>query len=97
MTEEKLGIKETKEAIVGINEVSLLLVSRFKDGIQVGDFVAFWASFQNDPEFKAKLQTAYEGYNNIPDEVKDISLAEASELISLEVQYVPKLVKALLE
>jgi hypothetical protein len=94
---EKFGIKETKEAIVGINAVSLLLVNRFKDGIQVGDFVAFWEKFQNDADFKAKLQAAYEGYNLIPDEIKDVSLNEASELIALEVSFVPELVKALLE
>lgn len=89
-----VGIMEVKEALVGVNEVAVLIASKFKDGVQFSDFAAFWDAFKNDADFKAKMEAAYNGYQNIPEEVKDLDLAEGLELAMVQIQYVPKLVKA---
>ena len=88
--ESKYGIKETKEALIGVNEVSLELAKKFKDGVQVTDFTEFYSKLTSDADFKAKVQAAYEGYKAIPDEVKDIDGGEGLELAVVQLDYTPK-------
>ena len=90
-----VGIKETKEALVGVNEVALLLAKQLKDGAQFSDFISFYNDYVGNADFKAKLQAAWEGYNAIPDEVKDLDLGEVIELASVEITYVPKIIAEL--
>lgn len=89
------GTKETTEALVGLNEVALVLVQQFKDGVQLTDFTAFYGKLMTDETFKAKVQAAYEGYNKIPDEVTDLDTVEAVGLMVTQLGYVPKFVAAL--
>jgi len=90
---EEIGIKDTKEALIGVNELTVFFADRFSDGVQLADFEAFWGKLLTDPEFKSKIQNAYEGYAQIPAEAKDISLSEALELVKVQIGYVPKLVE----
>jgi hypothetical protein len=90
-----VGVKETTEALVGVNEVALALVAQFKDGVQLADFTAFYAKLVSDETFKAKVMAAYDGYAKIPEEVKDLDLAEGASLVVVQVGYVPKFVAAL--
>lgn len=89
------GVKETKEALVGLLALALVLAKHFKDGVQGKDFVAIYADVQSSPELKAKLEAAYEGYNLIDDELKDVSLAEAFELLQAATPEVLKLIEEL--
>ncbi len=89
-----VGVKETKEALVGVNEVAVLVAMKFKDGVQFGDFAAFWEAFKNDAEFKAKMEAAYNNFQAIPEEVKDLDVMEGMELAMVQISYVPKLVEA---
>lgn len=89
------GIKETKEALVGVNEVAVHVVKKFKDGVDVQDFISFYNDFVSDPEFKAKLEAAWNGYQAIPEEVKDLDIGEVVELGAVQLSYVPKFVGAL--
>lgn len=88
------GIKETKELLVGVNELSVFLVERLKDGAQVGDAVALIDKLKNDPDFQAKLAAAYDQINQVPAEVKDLSLMEGIELVMVQANYVPKIIEA---
>lgn len=90
-----VGIKETQEALVGINEVAILLASRLKDGVGVDDFAAVWEKLNNDAEFKAKLEAAYQGVSQVPSEIKDLDVGEIVSLVMAQAGYVPKLVEAL--
>lgn len=90
--DSKFGIKETKEALIGVNEVSLCLAEKFKDGVQVTDFTEFYAKVTSDADFKAKVQAAYENYKAIPDEAKDIDAGEGIELAVVQLDYAPKFV-----
>lgn len=89
-----VGVKEVKEALIGVNEIAILVASKFKDGVQFGDFAAFWDAFKNEQEFKDKVEAAYNNFQNIPEEVKDMDISEGIELAMVQISYVPKLVAA---
>lgn len=87
------GIKETKEALIGVNEVSLCLAEKFKDGVQFTDFTEFYAKITTDEEFKNKLKAAYDNYQAIPEEIKDVDAGEACELLAVQLDYTPKIIE----
>ena len=92
---EKIGIKETKEALIGINEFSLLLAKLFKDGAQFTDFAELFSELTSNEDLKAKMKAAWEDIQKIPAEIKDIDLAEGAELGIIQIGYVPKFIEAL--
>ena len=92
---EDQGIKETREMIVAILEIAILLASRFKDGMQLDDATAIFDAIKNDEEFKAKIIAGFDNYKLIPAEVKDIGMLESIELASLFIRYMPSIIFAL--
>lgn len=92
---EKLTIKETKEALIGVNKLSILMMKRLKDGVGIDDAFAVYEKLKSDAEFRQALVDAYQGIEKVPAEVKDIDLSEAVELVSVQVSYIPKMVEAL--
>ena len=50
-----LGIKELKEALVGVNELAIFIAMRLKDGIGLDDAMAIWSKLSSDEEFKQKM------------------------------------------
>lgn len=91
-----VGIKETKEALIAVNEIALHVARRFKDGVQGSDFIGFYNDFVNDADLKAKLQAGWDAHQSIPNEVVNIDLAEAIELATVEITYVPKIIAELI-
>jgi len=94
MAEEKLGIKETKEAFAGVNELALFLIDRLKDGVGIDDAVALFNALRDDEEFKAVLSAAVDGIKAVPAEIKDLDAGEGVELGMLALMYVPKYIAA---
>lgn len=92
---EKLGVKETKEMLVAVNELAVFLVGQFKDGVQMADFSALFSQITENADFKAKLLAAYEDFKKIPAEIKDLDASEGVELASLQLSYVPKFIDVL--
>ncbi len=89
------GIKETKELLVGINELSLVLIRELKDGLQVGkDAMAIMNELLSNDELKDKLAAAVKGLDALDEELKDISLEEGVELGMVQVSYIGRLVDA---
>lgn len=91
----QIGIKDTKEALDGLNEVALEIVKVAKDGIQVHDAAAIVEVLLLKPEFKAKLVSAVEGIANVPAEIKDLDLMEGVELAKFEFDGVKKIIEEL--
>lgn len=91
---EVLGIKETKELVIGVNELAVELVKHLKDGVQVTDALAILDTLKTNEDFKAKLAAAYENVQAVPAEVKDISLVEGMELVMAQAAYLPKIIEA---
>ena len=51
---KEMGVKETKDVMVAVNELALLILSHFKDGIQASDFAEIFAKLTSDDDFKNK-------------------------------------------
>jgi hypothetical protein len=92
---EAVGIKETKEAVVGLIEIAALLGKVFKDGVQATDALEVWSAISADEELKAKLVAAYNEADQIPAEVKDLSVMEGIELLTACAPGVVKIAQAL--
>jgi len=89
------GIQETKEALIGINELALALAERFADGVQFGDMIAFWDKLQKDEVFRAKLTAAYEGWSKVSAEVGDLDVQESLELVTVQMNFIPRYIETL--
>lgn len=79
------GIKETKEAALGLVYLSKELVKAYKqataDGsLDINDLPAALGLLM-DPEFMTKLSDAVDGFDQIGDEIADLSLMEGVELV----------------
>lgn len=96
MSEEKQGIKELKEALIGAQDLAILIIKNLKDGLQLGkDVSAVVGELLTNEELKASLTAAAEGVSKVPAELKDIDLNEVLELVMLEVMQVSKIMEAL--
>ena len=85
-----VGVAETKEALVGFNEVGLVMAEILKDGVSFDDAIAFYNKLIADEKMKEVIMKAYDNYQAIPDEVKDIDLGEGMELADVQLDYIPK-------
>lgn len=89
------GIKESKELLIAANEIAICLISKLKDGLQLGeDVAAIILKLQTDQEFKAKMDAGFTGVGEIKAELQDLSVSEIIDLASEQIQYVPKLIEA---
>jgi hypothetical protein len=81
----KLGIKETKEALVALG--ALAVVCRKAFGAAGGDFgklpAALTVALTSDAAAMASIAAGYEGSNQIVPEIKDLDTAEKFELAAL--------------
>jgi len=93
--QKKEGIEDVKEAMAAVNELGILLFSRFKDGVQFGDFSALWEKLVADEHFKKTLSLAYENYQKIPEELEDLDPEELMELTAVQLSYLPKIIGAI--
>lgn len=89
------GINETKELLEALMELSLILIDVFKDGVQIKDSVELFQKISSDPVLKAQLKAAYEGYQKIPDEIKDLDAVEGVSLSTCLLSYIPKILEHL--
>jgi len=89
------GIKETREMLQAFNELVIFFVGRFKDGVQFEDFTAFYSDIISNPETKDMMLLAFDRYDQIPAEIKDIDVYEACTLLSDQIAYIPRIVDAL--
>lgn len=95
MLDQKLGVKETMEALGGLNALTIFIISQAKDGINLQDGVALVEKIMLDPEFKAKLAAAVEGINKVPAELKDLDLTESFALGKYGFEQIQEIIKAL--
>jgi hypothetical protein len=90
---ENKGVKETKEALVGFIKLAAMLATEFKDGVQATDIAPIVVKMQSEP-LKSALLDAYNGIEEVPSELKDVSLGEALSLVPELIDAVGELVKA---
>ena len=91
---EIAGLKETKEAMVGLLKIAALLAEVLKDGAQADDVSVVIAKMMSDETLKAALLEAYNGIDQVPTELGDLSLVEGFSLVGFAV---PELMKIILK
>lgn len=89
-----MDLKDTKEALKAVNELALFLAKNLKDGVQFSDATAA-VGWLMEPASQQLFKDAFEGIKNVPAEIKDLSLEEALELVSMYIVFVPRMVEAL--
>lgn len=93
MAEEKLGVKETQEMLVGVLALAEVLGPVLKDGFQAGqDLPAILAALASNEDLKAKMAAAVEAADKVPAEVGDLDVAEIFQLVTVSL---PQLLKVL--
>ena len=88
------GIKETKEAAVGLIKLAAVLGKVFKDGVQATDVALLLAEYQSNPELKAALDEAFAGIQAVPEEIKDINFSEGVDLSIAVIKEIPGLISS---
>ena len=87
-----MDVRETKEVLKAMNEITLFLIEALKDGVDFSDFVDFYNKVTKDQKFSILLRDAYDGMGEIPEELSDLDMREGLELIQLQLDYIPKIV-----
>lgn len=88
-----LGIKETKEAAIGIIALGGFIAKEIKAKKSIGqDMMDLFVAMQSDPEFRSKLEAAVNGLELVPSEIGNMSIQEGIELAGA---IVPEVIKAL--
>jgi hypothetical protein len=88
-------MKESKELIAGLMVLSIFLIERLKDGVDLNDAIAVYDKINSDEEFKAKVFEAVKGISGVKEEIHNASAVEISELVVEAAKYIPEIVKAL--
>jgi len=82
---EKVGIKETKEAALGLISLATELAKAFKAANADGEIGAHdlpvALGLLLSPEFISQIQEALDGIDQISAEIEDLDLAEGIELM----------------
>jgi hypothetical protein len=90
-----LGIEETKEVLVAMNELGLVIAKHVKDGPQATDIAAIAMELFGSDAFKLALVQAIGNVTQVPAEIKDIDITEGMALATLQLEYIPKLLEVL--
>lgn len=93
--EEKKGVKETKEVLLAAKVLSLLIIKKAKDGIQVSDGVDIAAALLLDAEIKGAVSAALDKINEVPAEMKDLDILEGMDLAKFVLDSIPEYIEAL--
>jgi len=89
-----MNVKETSEFLKGNLELLVFLISRLKDGADLGDAAALYQKITSNAQFRVLMVDAYKGISAMKDEVRELDLAESIELTSIFLAYLPRLVAA---
>jgi chaperonin GroEL (HSP60 family) len=92
---EKLGTKETQEAMSALLKVTAVMAKHLKDGAQLNDFAKVYADIMADEALKLALQKGYEDVKMVPAELKDLELVEGFQLFAALVPDLMAMVEAL--
>lgn len=89
------SIKETKELVQGVINVSKLIIERVKDGVGLEDAVAIGEKILSDEAFRSSVIEAVKGAQSIPAEIKDLDETEVAELSAIGIALVFGIIKSL--
>jgi len=83
-------VKEMKEVLVAVMAIAKALAKAGKDGFDMNDV----AGLLSNDEVKAAISAAAIGIAQVPEEIKDLELAEGLELAMVVIKEIPGLIEA---
>jgi hypothetical protein len=89
------GIKNLMEVLKMAKKISIFLIKKLKDGIQLQDGVDLATALMLDPEFKACIADAVADFDQVGIEASDIDLSEGLEIAKFGIESVPEYIEAL--
>jgi hypothetical protein len=92
LEDKAMEIKETKEVLIAVNTLVLLVVKQLKDGFQIEDLAPVLAKVFTDNK---DLLDAIKGIDQVMLELKDLSFEEILGLIRLQFDFIKQYVEAL--
>lgn len=92
VSDEKVsvGVKETTEVVKAVDAFIILSALKFKDGVQVTDFVEILQALVKDPVYAE----AAKGAKEVIPELKDIDIQEGIGLAMVLLWGIPKWIEA---
>ena len=93
--EVKVGIKETKECLEAAKAVSIYIIKKVKDGIQVQDGIDIVETLLLDSAFKKVIADAIDKADQVPNELSHLDLGETLEIVNFAIASVPEYLEAL--
>ena len=91
----ELPVKNTKEVVVALLKLSVLIAEVSKDGLKADDALLVINKLIADEALKNALLEAYNDVDQVKDEVKDISVAEFFEILLAAQPEIMKLIEVL--
>lgn len=85
-------MKETKEVLVSLNELALIVAKHAKDGLQISDVNAVVSDCIASNEFKKAMSAAVENIAQVPTEIKNRTIGDIIEIILVEADYISKII-----
>lgn len=96
VVKEEIGIKESKELLIGAMKLTTFIIKRQKDGWGMDDIEAAYEKWVSDPAFKEAMIEMIKGGGEIPKEIKDLDMMEGIELGSLAFSFVKKVIEVIM-
>lgn len=90
-----VGIEETKEVLVSVNELGLVIAKHVKDGVSITDIPAIIVDLLSSDAFKQALVNAITNVSAVPAEIKDINIDETFQLMMTQAGFVTKFIDVL--
>ena len=75
------GVKETKEVAVAATAIAMEIVKLSKDGFKFSDILTLAQKVMSDPVLKPKFDAALADINQVPVELKDLTIPEALDVV----------------
>jgi hypothetical protein len=93
---EQVGIKETKELLVALGDLGVVVAKAVKGGGQMTEISGrIAAAIVANPGLIAEVKAAADGIAQIPNEIRDLSLGEILELCETSLVTTRKALEAL--
>lgn len=86
--------KETREALVAVNEIALEIVKVIKGGALMADIAILLGDLAADSPFKTAVAAGIDGLLKVSGEFGSMGLPGYADLVETQIGYLPKILAA---
>lgn len=86
--------KETREALIAVNEIVLELAKVVKGGSTMADIMILLADLTTESPLKVALANAIDGLSKVSGEVSAMGIPGYADLVQVQLGYLPQILAA---